>query len=396
MTSHKRVRLDDIVQSLDYGVTASAEWRPAGPKFLRITDIQGGSVDWPRVPWCSCPAREASQSALRPGDIVFARTGATTGKSFLLKECPEEAVFASYLIRVRLSEHADPGFVSHFFNSRDYWNQITQSSRGAAQPGINATVLSRLQIPLPPLEEQRRIAAILDKTQETLLLRRSCLQDLSASLELNLFLDLFGSPATNPKGWDLIQIGDLAEIFSDGPFGSNLKSSHYTESGVRVIRLQNIGVREFVDNDKAYVSTAHYEELSKHTCLPGDILIGTLGDPNLRACVQPPHIQIAINKADCVQMRCAESLVHPLYVMHLLNTPDANAMASSLILGQTRARISMGRLRGLSIPVPPVELQAEFASRVERTESLKQSLRLSFCEADQLKGALSNSFFQKA
>jgi type I restriction enzyme S subunit len=121
------------------------------------------------------------------------------------------------------------------------------------------------------------------------------LQDLTASLELNLFLDLFGSPATNPKGWDQAQIGDLAEIFSDGPFGSNLKSSHYTESGVRVIRLQNIGVREFVDNDKAFVSNSHYEELSKHTCLPGDVLIGTLGDPNLRACIQPHHIPIAIN-----------------------------------------------------------------------------------------------------
>lgn len=211
-----------------------------------------------------------------------------------------------------------------------------------------------------------------------------------------MFLDLFGSPATNPKGWDLVKIGDLAEIFSDGPFGSNLKSSQYTKSGVRVIRLQNIGVREFVDNDKTFVSSSHYEEPSKHTRLPGDILIGTLGDPNLRACVQPHHIPIAINKADCVQMMRDESIAHPVYVMHLLNTPDANAMASSLILGQTRGRISMGRLRGLTIPVPPVELQAEFASRIERTESLKQSLRLSFAEADRLKGALSHSFFQEA
>ena len=83
-------------------MTASASSQPVGPKFLRITDIQDGLVDWDAVPWCECDGRSAADARLKAGDIVFARTGATTGKSFLIRECPINAVFASYLIRVRM------------------------------------------------------------------------------------------------------------------------------------------------------------------------------------------------------------------------------------------------------------------------------------------------------
>ena len=98
MTGWQTRQLGEIAESVDYGVTASAVRQAVGPKFLRITDIQNGSVRWEAVPWCKCDARSASQARLKTGDIVFARTGATTGKSFLIKDCPTDAVFASYLI----------------------------------------------------------------------------------------------------------------------------------------------------------------------------------------------------------------------------------------------------------------------------------------------------------
>src|SRR5207237_2517723 len=119
-----RVPLRDIADSITYGVTASASLEERGPKFLRITDIQNGHVEWESVPWCECDQKEASAAQLKTGDIVFARTGATTGKSFLIRECPPSTVFASYLIRVRLGREAEPQYVSHFFQTQDYWSQI--------------------------------------------------------------------------------------------------------------------------------------------------------------------------------------------------------------------------------------------------------------------------------
>src|SRR5262249_47919870 len=154
-------------------------------------------------------------------------------------------------------------------------------------------------------------------------------------------------PATNPKAWTTRTLGAVSIRFSDGPFGSNLKSEHYVEAGVRVIRLQNIGVGEFDDDDKAFISRDHFAGLQKHACLPGDILIGTLGDPNLRAVIQPEHITIALNKADCVQMRVNPEICTAEYITALLNCPSTEAMAQDKILGQTRLRISMGRLREL-------------------------------------------------
>jgi type I restriction enzyme S subunit len=151
---------------------------------------------------------------------------------------------------------------------------------------VSKSKFESLKIPLPPLAEQRRIAVILDQVEVLRAKRRRALAQLD-TLTQSLFLDIFGDPATNPKGWPSRPLGQLTTKFSDGPFGSNLKSSHYTETGVRVIRLQNIGVGEFIDEDRAYIAPEHFAGLAKHECLPGDVLIGTLGDPNLRACVQP-------------------------------------------------------------------------------------------------------------
>ena len=158
----RRVAVKDMADSIQYGHTASAIQREDGPRFLRITDIQDGRVDWDAVPSCDIPADEIPKYRLAAGDLVFARTGATTGKSFLIGDCPE-AVFASYLIRVRVSSGVDSRYLATFFQSPDYWNQIEGGKRGIGQPNVNGKVLGEIQFPLAPLPEQRRIVAEIEK-----------------------------------------------------------------------------------------------------------------------------------------------------------------------------------------------------------------------------------------
>ena len=148
------VSLGDFAESIQYGFTASATSKILGPKLLRITDIQDNQVNWGDVPYCVC--NQVDKYKLKTGDIVFARTGATTGKSYHIKE-PPEAVFASYLIRVRTSEAFDSEYVHAFFQSSFYWKQISTQTIGIAQGGFNASKLSDLLITLPPIEDQRRI-----------------------------------------------------------------------------------------------------------------------------------------------------------------------------------------------------------------------------------------------
>lgn len=155
--------VSELCDKPQYGYTASAMTEEVGPHLLRITDIQDGSVNWETVPYCACPKPE--KYILQKDDILFARTGATTGKSFLIEECPT-AVFASYLIRLRVRESVTPQYLYAFFQSPSYWEQISENTIGSAQPNCNATKLTSVKVPVPPPEEQHHIVSHLENFQE--------------------------------------------------------------------------------------------------------------------------------------------------------------------------------------------------------------------------------------
>jgi len=154
--------LGELTSDISYGYTAKASKQPVGPRMLRITDIQDNRVDWDSVPFCKISEHEKVKYVLKNRDLVFARTGATVGKSYLISGDIPESVYASYLIRVRCSIEPMAGYLKHYFRSRDYWDQITDFSAGIGQPNVNGSKLKRLNIPLAPLNEQKRIADKLD------------------------------------------------------------------------------------------------------------------------------------------------------------------------------------------------------------------------------------------
>jgi type I restriction enzyme S subunit len=129
-----------------YGYTESANSEDIGPRFLRITDIQDGQVNWNMVPYCEC--RETGKYQLFDGDIVFARTGATTGKSYLVRN-PPVAVFASYLIRIRPGELVIPEYIWWYFQSSSYRASVFNGIDVGNRPNMNGTKLGNLKIPFP-------------------------------------------------------------------------------------------------------------------------------------------------------------------------------------------------------------------------------------------------------
>ena len=154
--------VNDISKSILYGVSESAK-SEGKYKLLRITDIQDNQVDWRTVPCTDFDENKVSSYILRDGDIVFARTGATVGKSYLIKGLNQKAIYASYLIRVQTFDMILPEYVKLFFESGYYWEQIELSSVGIGQPNVNGTILGNLDIPLPPFAEQSRIVTEMEK-----------------------------------------------------------------------------------------------------------------------------------------------------------------------------------------------------------------------------------------
>ena len=154
-----------ISKSILYGVSESA--KACGKyRLLRITDIQNNNVQWNNVPYTDFDSNKAESYLLNDGDILFARTGATVGKSYLVQGLTEKAIYASYLIRVQTYNAVLPQYIKFYFESGYYWEQIEQESVGVGQPNVNGSILGNLQIPIPPIHEQNRIVLELTRWKD--------------------------------------------------------------------------------------------------------------------------------------------------------------------------------------------------------------------------------------
>ncbi len=160
--SWKWVRWGDLSQSIQYGYNAPAQ-ESGRIKMVRISDIQNGRVLWDSVPYCEIKEDDISTYLLDANDILFARTGGTVGKSYLVKEVPEEAIYAGYLIRTRYSSLLCPEYLKYFMESQLYWEQLRNGTIATAQPNCNGKTLSKMVLPFPPLAEQKRIVEKLEQ-----------------------------------------------------------------------------------------------------------------------------------------------------------------------------------------------------------------------------------------
>ena len=150
------VRWGTLSESIQYGYNAPAQ-ENGRIKMVRISDIQDNSVMWETVPYCDIEEGEIDAYLLKPNDILFARTGGTVGKSYLVQEIPEEAIYAGYLIRTRYSNQLCPQYLKYFMESELYWSQLREGTIATAQPNCNGKTLGNMLVPIPPSHEQIRI-----------------------------------------------------------------------------------------------------------------------------------------------------------------------------------------------------------------------------------------------
>jgi type I restriction enzyme S subunit len=208
MVDWRTKSLADLCIEISYGYTESAKNEKVGPKFLRITDIASGRLDWANVPYCQISDSDFDKYKLLPGDIVIARTGATTGANYTMRNLdPRDVVFASYLIRYRIDEkQANPNFIGNVLQSSNWKEYVDAIAGGSAQPGANAKQLGSFEISLPPLPEQTAIASVLSSLDDKIdLLHRQ-----NATLEKmaeTLFRQWFVEEAK--EEWEMGKVEDL-------------------------------------------------------------------------------------------------------------------------------------------------------------------------------------------
>jgi type I restriction enzyme S subunit len=166
MGEWKEIRLRDVCTDISYGYTASATDKDTGYKFLRITDIVNSPFSWDSVPFCEINEKDSIKYHLSPGDIVIARTGATTGTTYTVKD-ETNAVYASYLIKYQIDRtQADPFFIGYCLRSDNWKGYVENIIGGSAQPGANAQQFADYEISLPSITEQQSIAEVLSSLDD--------------------------------------------------------------------------------------------------------------------------------------------------------------------------------------------------------------------------------------
>ena len=219
------VTIGDISSSILYGVSESAKDN-GQYKLLRITDIQNNQVNWRTVPSTDFPPGKVVPYILHKGDILFARTGATVGKSYLVNQCPPNTIYASYLIRIQTFQNIEPAYLKFFFESGFYWQQISEGSVGIGQPNVNGTSLSLLKIPIPPKSEQMRIVGAIQNVLSTVdsieAGKQSTLTSVNQAKSKILELAMQGKlvpqdPSDEPAADMLRRVNPKARIITDNP-----------------------------------------------------------------------------------------------------------------------------------------------------------------------------------
>jgi type I restriction enzyme, S subunit len=180
-----------------------------------------------------------------------------------------------------------------------------------------------------------------------------------------------GLPAL-PEGWYWATVEQLAAAepnsITDGPFGSNLKTEHYTSSGIRVIRLQNVGDGVFRD-EKAYITQEHFGTLNKHEVFAGDLVIAALGENPPRSCILPEFVGPAIVKADCIRFKPSPH-VNAAYLNAVLNAEPTRNRTVALLHGVGRPRLNLSEIKSIVVPLPPATEQEQIVAEVERRLSV--------------------------
>ena len=155
-------RWGNIAYSIVYGYNAPAEDH-GDIRMVRISDIQDNKVVWEKVPFCKIPVKDIETYLLKPNDILFARTGGTVGKSYIVSDVPYPSIYAGYLIRTQYSDLLCPQYLKFFMESPLYWEELKEGTTATAQPNCNGKKLASMLLPVPPKMEQVRIVARLEE-----------------------------------------------------------------------------------------------------------------------------------------------------------------------------------------------------------------------------------------
>lgn len=334
---------------------------------------------------------------LLPAGTILLSIFATIGRSAVLR-VPATTNQAIVGIIPR-KDDIDKLYFRHFLDAASV--SLASKGRGVAQNNINSSILRDLEIPLPhkngkpDLDEQKRIASILDKADA---IRRKLQQSLRLSDDFlrSVFLDMFGDP--DVRGWDTTTVGDLASekkgSIRTGPFGSQLLHSEFVDEGIAVLGIDNAVRNKFAWGQPRFITEEKYEDLKRYTVYPGDVLITIMGTCG-RCAIVPHDIPKAINTKHlcCItldQKKCLPEFLHSYFLLH----PMARSYLGKAAKGAIMDGLNGGIIKSLPVPLVPIALQRKYAQLVKNRTKVVDHLTSQAAESEALFSSLQQRAFR--
>ena len=331
-----------------------------------------------------------SSARIYPQDtVLIAMYGATIGASSILKiEAATNQACAAFVKR----DDIIPEYLYAFLESQQ--SRFIKDAVGGAQPNISAGYLKKIEIPIPPLEKQRRIAALLDKVSDLIAKRRAQLDKLDLLVK-SRFVEMFGdlaAPECPHKKCKLVETCVSSDDIKCGPFGTQLSKEEYQDHGVAVWEIPQIN-SYFTTQPTHFLTVEKAEQLKAYSIIPGDIAMSRKGNVG-RCALFPDNFDSGIIHSDVLRIRVDKQQVNPCFMMYQLHFSGAVQRQIEVVSsGAIMAGVNVTKLKHIEIHLPDFDLQQQFAHFVGEVDRVKYSINNSLEKLETLKKALMQQYF---
>lgn len=341
--------------------------------YLGNKHVQWGQFDLSDLPTMDFSTAEREKFSLRDGDLLVCE-GGEVGRAAIWRGQARNCYYQKALHRLRpKSGSILPEYMYRFLQvaaSRDMFSGLTSQTSIAH---LTKEKLEILELPLPPLPEQKRIAAILDKADAIRKKRQKAIR-LTEELLRSAFLEMCGPRAKDYARWPLRTIESLARgekgSMRTGPFGSDLRHSEFVEEGVAVLGIDNAVQNRFAWGERRFITEEKYESLRRYTVRPGDVIVTIMGTTG-RSAVVPDDIPTAITTKHLATITLDRNVAEPEFVAQALHRhPDVLTQIANAHRGAIMNGLNLGLIKSLEVRLPPIEVQRGF---VKVTAAVRQS-----------------------
>ena len=389
--------LNDYCDVITCGVAKRPEYVKKGIPFLSSKNVKEDRFILDHYNYVSKEDYLTLTKHNKPeiGDVLYTRVG-SFGEAAVVNLDFDFAIFVSLTLIKPKKNILDARYLMYYLNSPRIRDLANKSTSGIGVQNLNVNAVRKFPICIKPLTEQKAIAEKLDKAQEIIRYNEEIIAQCDA-LTQSLFIDMFGDPVKNEKGWEKKTLECFAKkeknAIVDGPFGSSIKESDYIENGIPIIRINNIRNDAFFDDEYKYLSETKYNELIRSKVNFEDIIIARVGNTIGKACIFKQHFKALLSTTGVCKISINQDNYNLEFIFKQITFPTFKNYIISNVQGAGQPYLNLSKIKNFELINPPIALQNQFAERVAAIEAQKQLAQESLVKSQELFGSLLQQSF---